>query len=143
MDPHGYHDNRNVATAGPSQYTIRREWHSVFLLNDRSWNLNNPRCPACDHALPWRSTLKNILGPGRQNRATWGVVCPECSTDLKVPNARVLLIAAAGIFFGSQTSTLLVLRDMSNTEFWLAKLWLIVGFYAIAIFFLLKLEPLE
>jgi len=60
-----------------------------------------------------------------------------------VSKGRVLLIAAAGIFFGSQTSTLLVLRDMSTTEFWLAKLWLIVGFYAIAVFFLLKLEPLD
>ena len=105
--------------------------------------MNNPRCPACDKALTWPYTLKSVLGPGRQNRATWGVVCPACGADLKVPNGRVLLIAAAGIFFGSQTSTLLVLRDMSTTEFWLAKLWLIVGFYAIAGFFLLKLEPLD
>ena len=105
--------------------------------------LNNPRCPACDHALPWWATLKKLLGPSRQNRAMWGVVCPSCEVDLKVSKARVLLIAAAGIFFGSQTSTLLVLREMSATEFWLAKLWLIVGFYAIAVFFLLKLEPLE
>lgn len=87
--------------------------------------------------------LKSLLGPSRQNRATWGVVCPDCGVDLKVPNARVLLIFAAGIFFGSQTSTLLVLRDLSPTGFWLAKLWLIVGFYGLAVFFLLKLEPLE
>ena len=105
--------------------------------------LNNPRCPACDHALPWWATLKNLLGPARQNRAMWGVACPACRVDLKVSKARVLLIAASGIFFGSQTSTLLVLREMSETEFWLAKLWLIVGFYAIAVFILLKLEPLE
>jgi hypothetical protein len=32
---------------------------------------------------------------------------------------------------------------MSVTGMWLAKLWLIVGFYAIAVFFLLKLEPLD
>ena len=108
-----------------------------------SSGLNNPRCLACDHALPWWATLKKLFGPSRENRALWGVVCPACATDLKVPNARVMLIAAAGIFFGSQTSTMLVLREMSAAEFWLAKLWLIVGFYAIAVFFLLKLEPLE
>ena len=105
--------------------------------------MNNPHCPACDAALTWRHTLKSVLGPSRQNRAMWGVVCSACGADSKVPNGRVLLIAAAGIFFGSQTSTLLVLRDMSTTEFWLAKLWLIVGFYAIAVFLLLKLEPLD
>jgi hypothetical protein len=108
-----------------------------------SSGLNNPRCPACDQAQSWRSTLKTLLGPSRPNRATWGVVCRHCQTNLKVSNARVLLIAASGIFFGSQSSYLLVLQDMSVTEFWLAKLWLIVGFYLIAIFFLLKLEPLE
>ncbi len=105
--------------------------------------MNNPRCPACERAQPWLSTLKAILGPSRQNKALWGVNCAECNTELKVPNARVLLIATAGIFFGSQTSTLLVLRQMSVTNFWLAKLWLIVGFYAIAVFFLLKLETVE
>ncbi len=108
-----------------------------------SSGLNNPRCPACQQALPWWDTLKKLLGPSRQNRALWGVVCFSCGADLKVPNTRVLLIAAAGVFFGSQTSTLLVLSEMSETEFWLAKLWLIVGFYAIAVFILLKLEPLE
>ncbi len=105
--------------------------------------MNHPRCPSGAHAVPVWATLKKLLGPSRQNRAMWGVVCPSCEVDLKVSKARVLLIAAAGIFFGSQTSTLLVLREMSATEFWLAKLWLIVGFYAIAVFFLLKLEPLE
>lgn len=56
---------------------------------------------------------------------------------------RVLLIAGCGIFFGSQTSTLLVLGDLSRFEFWLAKLWMIVGFYVIAIFFFLRLEKAE
>ena len=73
----------------------------------------------------------------------WGVTCPECRADLKVPMSRVLLIAASGIFFGSQSSTLLLLKEMSVTEFWLAKLWLIVGFYVIATFIFLKLEPVE
>ena len=105
--------------------------------------MNNPRCPVCDQALAWRSTLKTLLGPSRPNRAIWGVACPHCQSDLKVPNARALLIAASGVFFGSQSSYLLVLQEMSVTEFWLAKLWLIVGFYFIAIFFLLKLEALD
>lgn len=56
---------------------------------------------------------------------------------------RVLLIAASGIFFGSQTSTLLVLFDFTNFESWLVQLWLIVGFYAIAIFLFLRLEKVE
>ena len=73
----------------------------------------------------------------------WGALCPECGAELKVPASRVLLIAAAGIFFGSQTSTLLLLGDFTVFEFWLAKLWMIVGFYAIAIFFFLRLEPVE
>ena len=105
--------------------------------------MNNPRCPSCLQPQSWRHTLQSLLGPSRQNRAMWGLVCSACGADLKVPNARILLIAAAGIFFGSQTSTLLVLSDLSTTEFWLAKLWLIFGFYVIAVFFLLKLEPLE
>ncbi len=105
--------------------------------------MHNPRCPACKQPLSWGYTLKSLLGSSRQNRATWGVVCPHCGTDLKVSNGRVLLIAAAGIFFGSQTSTLLVLGDLSVSAMWLARLWLIVGFYAIAIFFLLQLERLE
>ncbi len=73
----------------------------------------------------------------------WGALCPECGAELKVPMTRVLLIAACGIFFGSQTSTLLMLSDLTRFEFWLAKLWLIVGFYALAIFFFLRLEPAE
>jgi len=105
--------------------------------------LHNPRCPACDEALSWSHTLRSLLGPARQNQATWGVVCPHCGADLKVPNGRLLLIITAGIFFGSQTSTLLVLGHLSTSGLWLARLWLIVGFYAIAIFFLLKLEQLD
>lgn len=57
--------------------------------------------------------------------------------------ARVLLIFASGIFFGSQSSILLLGRDMSVTEFWLAKLWLIVGFYVIAVFLFFKLEVVD
>ena len=45
--------------------------------------LHNPRCPACEKPLSWRHTLKSLLGPARQNQATWGVVCPSCLADLK------------------------------------------------------------
>jgi hypothetical protein len=119
----------------------------TFGSGDRSqgeaWTLNNPRCPACGFVFPWRQALKQILGPSRRASSLWGVLCPECGADLKVPISRVLLIAASGIFFGSQTSTLLLLGDYTTFEFWLAKLWLIVGFYAIAIFVFLKLELVE
>jgi len=87
--------------------------------------------------------MKRLLGPTKQNRATWGIVCPSCQTDLRVTKGRVMLIAASGIFFGSQTSTMLVLTGLNRFSSLLAMLWLIVGFYAIAIFVLLKLEPLE
>ena len=105
--------------------------------------MNNPKCPTCGFVFPWREALRQIFGPGRRARSMWGALCPECSAELKVPMTRILLIAACGIFFGSQTSTLLVLSDLTRFEFWLAKLWLIVGFYAIAIFFFLRLEPAE
>lgn len=105
--------------------------------------MNNPKCPACGFAFPWLKALKQILGPGRRSRSLWGAVCPECRAQLKVPTSRVLLIAASGIFFGSQTSTLLLLGSYTAFEFWLAKLWLIVGFYAIAIFVFLRLETVE
>jgi hypothetical protein len=105
--------------------------------------LNNPQCPTCGHAFPWRAALKQILGPTRRGRSLWGARCPECGAELKVPRTRVLLIAASGIFFGSQTSTLLLLGDYTAFEFWLAKLWMIVGFYALAIFIFLRLEPAE
>ncbi|MFT5233637.1 MAG: hypothetical protein ACI9UK_001485 [Candidatus Krumholzibacteriia bacterium] len=105
--------------------------------------LNNPTCPACQKKLPWKHTLRSLLGPKRQNQATWGVVCPHCAADLRVLKTRVLLIAAAGIFFGSQSSTLLILNEMTTFSYWVATLWLIVGFYALAIFFLLKLETIE
>lgn len=102
--------------------------------------MNNPTCPACGHVFPWRRTLTQIYGPTRAGRALWGVVCPECGADLKVPNARMLLIVTAGIFFGSQSSTLLLLGDLPPVGFWLVKLGLIVGFYVIATFFFLSLE---
>ena len=105
--------------------------------------MNNPKCEHCAFVFPWREALKQVLGPGRRTRSLWGAVCPNCQTGLKVPTSRVLLIAASGIFFGSQTSTLLLGRDLSLTEFWLAKLWLIVGFYALAIFFFMRLEVAE
>jgi hypothetical protein len=105
--------------------------------------VNNPHCGKCHFVFPWREALRQVLGPSRRSQALWGAVCPDCGADSKVPASRVLLIAASGIFFGSQTSTLLLLGNMSTTEFWLAKLWLIVGFYAIAIFFFFKLEPIE
>ena len=107
------------------------------------WTLNNPKCPACGFVFPWREALKQILGPSRRASSLWGAICPECAADLKVPTSRVLLIAASGIFFGSQTSTLFLLGEFTTFEFWLAKLWLIVGFYAIAIFIFLRLESAE
>jgi hypothetical protein len=70
----------------------------------------------------------------------WGAVCPSCSADLKVPNSRVMLIVAAAIFFGSQSSTVLVLSDVSLWQFYMVKIFLILGFYAIATFIFLKLE---
>lgn len=105
--------------------------------------MNNPTCPACGHRFGWTAALKQILGPSRRGTALWGAVCPACQADLKVPNARVLLIAFGAIFFGSQTSTLFLLGDFSSLEFWLIKIVLVVCFYAIAVFFLLKLEKVE
>ncbi len=105
--------------------------------------VNNPRCPQCDHTFAWIGALKQILGPGRRGSALWGALCPECGADLRVPMARVLLIVASGVFFGSQSSTLLVLSALSRVEFYAAQLFLILGFYAIAIFIFLKLELAE
>jgi hypothetical protein len=73
----------------------------------------------------------------------WGAVCPSCGADLRVPKARVLLIVASAIFFGSQSSTVLVLSDIAVWQFYLVKIFLIFGFYAIAIFVFLKLELVE
>ena len=105
--------------------------------------MNNPRCEKCGYVFPWKEALGQIIGPSPKGRSLWGARCPECAVRLKVPMTRVLLIFASGIFFGSQSSTLFQLTDMSTTELWLAKLWLIVGFYAIAIFVFFKLEPAE
>ncbi len=105
--------------------------------------MNNPTCPGCGHVFPWRRALAQILGPSRAGTALWGAVCPDCGADLKVPNGRALLIGAAGIFFGSQSSTLLLLGDMTPLGFWLVKAAMIVGFYAIATFFFLELETVE
>lgn len=105
--------------------------------------VNNPSCSCCGHVFAWRNALGQLAGRRRHRIALWGVVCPICGEQLKVPNSRVLLILASGVFFGSQTSTLLLLKDLTVTEFWLAKLWLIVGFYAIAVFVFLKLERVE
>ena len=103
--------------------------------------MNNPVCPSCGYRFAWSAALKQILGPARQGTALWGAVCPSCQTDLKVPNARVLLIAASSIFFGSQSSTLFLLSGITVWELWLIKIILVLGFYAIAVFFFLKLEP--
>ncbi len=105
--------------------------------------LNNPVCPSCEHVFSWSSALKQILGPSRGGTALWGALCPSCGADLRVPKARVMLIVASAIFFGSQSSTLLVLKDISTFELYAAKIFLILGFYAIAVFFLLKLELVE
>jgi len=103
--------------------------------------LNNPLCTTCGHRFAWGDALRQVFGLARKGSATWGAVCPACEADLKVPNARMLLIAAAGIFFGSQSSTLLLVGSLDPVGFWLVKLGMIVGFYAIAVFFFLKLEP--
>lgn len=105
--------------------------------------VNNPTCTSCRHVFSWREVLRQLVTSGRRGGALWGVVCSACGAQLRVSSSRVLLIFASGIFFGSQTSTLLVLRNLSTVEFWLIKLWLIVGFYAIAIFAFLKLESAE
>lgn len=105
--------------------------------------MNNPTCPGCGHRFAWSAALKQILGPSRQGSALWGAVCPVCGADLKVPNGRALLIAFAGIFFGSQSSTLLLVTDIGQLGFWLVKIFLVLGFYAIALFIFLNLEPVE
>ncbi len=102
--------------------------------------MNNPACPQCEHVFSWSGALKQILGPGRQGSAMWGAVCPSCKSDLKVPNSRVMLIVTAAIFFGSQSSTVLVLSDVSLWQFYMVKIFLILGFYTIATFIFLKLE---
>lgn len=105
--------------------------------------MNNPKCPECGHVFSWLGALKQILGPGRQGSALWGAVCPRCGADLKVPNARVLLIVTSAIFFGSQSSMILVLSHISRWQFYAVKIFLILGFYAIAVLFFLKLEKVE
>lgn len=102
--------------------------------------MNNPTCPDCGHRFSWKTALKKIFGSSRQGTALWGAVCPSCQADLKVPNSRMLLIVASGIFFGSQTSTLFFLGDFTTLEFWGIKVALVMGFYALAIFILLSLE---
>lgn len=104
--------------------------------------MNNPACPRCDHVFPWIDALRQVYGPRRAGAVLFGAVCPACGAELRVPAPRMLLIVAAGVFFGSQTSTLLVLGDLSAPAIWLLRLFLVVGFYAIATFFFLRLEPL-
>jgi hypothetical protein len=105
--------------------------------------MNNPVCPRCDHVFPWFAALRQIYGPSRAGRALWGAVCPSCGADLRVPTSRMLLIGAAGVFFGSQTSTLLVLGSLPPVGDWFARVFLILGFYAIATFCFLRLEPVS
>lgn len=105
--------------------------------------MNNPACPTCGHRFAWIAALKQILGPSRQGTALWGAVCPHCQANLKVPNGRVMLIVASAIFFGSQSSTLFLLSDITVLELWIIKVFLVLGFYIIAVFFFLKLELVE
>ena len=105
--------------------------------------MNNPHCPRCSHRFSWPAALKQILGPSRQGTALWGAVCPGCQADLKVPNSRVMLIVAGAIFFGSQSSTLFLLGDITAMQLWLIKVFLVLGFYVIGVFIFLKLESVE
>ena len=99
-----------------------------------------PDCPRCSHVLGWNAALRQVLGWSRAGTALWGAVCPACDADLKVPNARVLLIAASGIFFGSQSSVVLLLGSPSPVVFWSVKVGLILFFYALAIRVFFRLE---
>jgi len=103
--------------------------------------VNNPVCPHCRHVFSWGDVLGQVFGPSRAGKALWGAVCPACGTDLKVPNGRMLLIAASGLFFGGQSATVLLSSGVPTAMVWVVKLGLIVGFYAIAIWFFLRLEP--
>ena len=105
--------------------------------------MNNPVCPSCGYRFAWSAALKQILGPSRQGSALWGAVCPSCQADLKVPNSRVMLIVASAIFFGSQSSTLFLIADITAWQLWAIKVFLVLGFYVIAVFFFLKLELVE
>lgn len=105
--------------------------------------MNNPRCDQCDHVFSWPVALKQLFALQRPGTAMWGAVCPSCGADLKVPNSRAMLIFAAAIFFGSQTSTLMVLGSFTTLEFWVAKVAMIFGYYGIAIFVLLKFESVR
>lgn len=102
--------------------------------------MNNPQCDQCDHVFSWSSALKQLFALQRRGTAMWGAVCPACGADLKVPNSRAMLIFASAIFFGSQTSTLMVLGTFTQLEFWMAKVFMTFGYYAIAIFVLMKFE---
>ncbi len=105
--------------------------------------MTRPACPDCGHVFPWRDILRQVFGPSRSGTALWGARCPACGADLKVPNGRMLLIAASGLFFGSQSSTIMLVGHPSPFVFWLAKLGLVLGFYAIAVVFFLRLERVE
>lgn len=105
--------------------------------------MSKPSCPRCGHDLGWRGALRQVLGPTRAAAAMWGAVCPSCQAQLKVPNARMLLIATAGIFFGSQSSLVLLVGAPSEALFWTAKLGLILLFYALATLIFFRLEPVE
>jgi len=102
--------------------------------------LNNPSCDQCDHTFSWPEALKQLFALQRPGTAMWGAICPSCGADLKVPNSRALLIFASAVFFGSQTSTLMVLGTFTRVEFWLAKIFMMLCYYIIAIFILLKFE---
>ncbi len=105
--------------------------------------MNNPTCPSCGHRFAWFAALKQIIGSSRKGKALWGAVCPSCQADLKVPNSRVMLIVFGAIFFGSQSSTLFLVGNITVLELWVIKIFLVLGFYAIAVFIFLKLELVE
>ena len=105
--------------------------------------MGRPVCPRCERNLGWRHTLQRVYGPVREGTALWGLVCPACGADLKVPNARMLLIAFSGIFFGSQSSVVVLLWEPSPAVFWTAKAGLVLFFYVVATVVFLRLEPVS
>lgn len=109
----------------------------------RASTVKNPVCPVCGHRFPWKDALGQVSRPRTGGSALWGVGCPSCRADLKVPNGHALLIAASGIFFGSQSSILLLVGRPDRLTFLLGAVLLVAFFYALAIFLFFDLEQVS